>query len=61
MLVKSWDGRRRGGASCGSWCDWNKWVESGRVSCIRSRVQGVSVGAGGEGEGVMDRCGCFRW
>ena len=35
------------------------WGESGRVGCIRSRVYGMSFGAGGEGEGVwgLDRCG----
>ena len=45
-----------GGASYGCLCDGNMWGESGRVGCIRSRV---SVGTGGEGEGVwgLDRCG----
>ena len=60
--VKSWEGSV-GGASNGGLCDGNTWMESGRVGCIRSRVYGVSVGAGGEGEGVLggglDRCGCL--
>ena len=37
-----------GVATYGSLCDGDMWGESGRVGCIRSRVQGVSVGAGGE-------------
>ena len=37
--VKSWDGCRWGGASCGNLYDGNMWGgESGRVGCIRSRV-----------------------
>ena len=50
--MKSWVGCCWG-ASCGSLCDGNMWGESGRVGCIWSGVQGVSVGAGGEGEGVL--------
>ena len=42
------------GVSYGCLCDGNMWGESGRVGCIRSRVYGVSVGAGGEGEGVLE-------
>ena len=41
-----------GWASYGSLCDGNMWGESGRVSCIRSRVRRVSVGAGGGVLGV---------
>ena len=32
----------------GGLCGGEMWGESGRVGCIRSRVLGVSVGAGGE-------------
>ena len=32
----------------GSLCDGGMWGESGCVGCIRSRVYGVSVGAGRE-------------
>ena len=46
-------------------CDGDMWGESGCVGCIRSRVLGVSVGAGGGevkwGSLGLDRCGCFRW
>ena len=45
--MKSWDGWCWGGAY-GCLCDRNRWGESGRVGCIRSRV----YGAVGEGEGV---------
>ena len=50
--VRSWVGAV-GGATYGSLCDGNMWGESGRVGCIRSRVYGVSVGAGGEEVGVL--------
>ena len=36
--VRSWVGAVGGGATYGSLCDGNMWGESGRVSCIRSRV-----------------------
>ena len=42
------------GAVYGCLCDGSRRGESGRVGCIRSRVYGVSVGAGGEGEGVLE-------
>ena len=32
----------------GGLCGGEIWGESGRAGCIRSRVYGVSVGAGGE-------------
>ena len=52
--VRSWVGCCcGGGATYGSLCDENMWGESGRVGCIRSRVYGVSVGAGGEEVGVL--------
>ena len=35
-------------ATYGSLCDGDMWGEFGCVGCIRSRVKGVSVGAGGE-------------
>ena len=37
-----------GVATHGSLCDGDMWGESGHVGCIRSRVQGVRVGASGE-------------
>ena len=41
------------GAAYGSLCDGSRWGESRRVCCIRSKVYGVSVGAVGEGGGVL--------
>ena len=52
LQLKSWDGWCWG-SSYGCLCDGNMWGESGRVGCILSRVYGVSVGAGGEGEVVF--------
>ena len=49
------------GAVGGSLCDENMCGEAGRAGCMRSRVKGESVGAGGEGVGVLGRCVCFRW
>ena len=42
-----------GVATYGSLCDGDMWGESGRVGCIRSRVQGVSVGPSGEEVGLL--------
>ena len=62
--VKSWDGWYW--VAYGCLCDGSRWGESARVSCIGSRVYGVSVGAGGEVEGVLgdwtyvgDLCGVW--
>ena len=52
-----------GVATYGSLCDRDMWGESVLVSCIQSRVYGVSVGLVERkwGSWGLDRCGCFRW